>query len=92
MDRGKEFACFEQVENEFGIPMYFGDAYAAWQRGSNENSNGLLREFVPKKTDSAKVTLDKLTEALVLINNQSRKCLGFKIPFDMLKHEIKKLI
>ena len=42
--------------------------YAAWQRGSNENSNGLLREFFPKKTDLAKVTLDKPTEALVLIN------------------------
>ena len=40
--------------------MYFVDAYAAWQRGSNENSNGLLREFFPKKTDLAKVTLDKL--------------------------------
>lgn len=58
--------------------MYFTDAYAAWQRGSNENSNGLLREFFPKKIDLAKVTLDKLTEELVLINNQSRKCLGFK--------------
>ena len=92
VDRGKEFACFEQVENEFGIPMYFGDAYAAWQRGSNENSNGLLREFFPEKTDLAKVTLDKLTEALMLINNRPRKCIGFKTPFDMLKHEIKKLI
>ena len=69
------------------------DAYAAWQRGSNENSNnGLLREFFPKKTNLAKVTLDKLTEALVLINNRPRKCLGFKTPFDMFKHEIKKLI
>ena len=92
VDRGKEFACFEQVETEFGIPMYFADAYAAWQRGSNENSNGLLREFFPKKTDLAKVTLDKLIEALVLINNRPRKCLGFKTPFDMFKHEIKKLI
>ena len=92
VDRGKEFACFEQVETEFGIPMYFADAYAAWQRGSNENSNGLLREFFPKKTDLANVTLDKLTEALVLINNRPRKCLGFKTPFDMFKHEIKKLI
>ena len=55
--------------------MYFADAYAAWQRGSNENSNGLLREFFPKKTDLAKVTLDKLTEALMLINNRPKKCL-----------------
>ena len=92
VDRGKEFACYEQVENEFGIPMYFADAYAAWQRGSNENSNGLLREFFPKKTDLAKVTLDTLTEALMLINNRPRKCLGFKTPFDMFKHEIRKLI
>jgi hypothetical protein len=49
MDRGKEFACYEQVETEFGIPMYFADAYVAWQRGSNENSNDLLRVFFPKK-------------------------------------------
>lgn len=92
VDRGKEFACCEQVETKFGIPMYFADAYAAWQRGSNENSNGLLREFFPKKTDLAKVTLDELTNALILINNRPRKCLGFKTPFDMLKHEIRKLI
>jgi len=59
---------------------------------SNENSNGLLREFFPKKTDLVKVTLDKLTEELMLINNRPRKCLGFKTPFDMLKHEIRKLI
>ena len=49
VDLGKEFACYEQVKTEFGIPMYFADAYAAWQRGSNENSNGLLREFFLRK-------------------------------------------
>ena len=92
VDRGKEFACFEQVETKFGISMYFADAYATWQRGSNKNSNGLLREFFPKKTDLAKATLDKLTEALMLINNRPRKCFGFKTLFDMFKHEIRKLI
>ena len=85
----KEFACFEQVETEFGIPMYFADAYAAWQRGTNENSNGLLREFFPKKTDLAKVTLDKLTEALVLINNRPRKCLGLKHHLTCLNMRLK---
>ena len=69
VDRDKEIACYEQVKTKFGIPMYFADAYAAWQRGTNENSNGLLREFFPKKTDLAKVTLDKLRESLMLINN-----------------------
>ena len=92
MDRGKEFACYEQVENEFGIPMSFADTYAAWQRDSNENSNSLLREFFPKKIDLAKVTLDKLTETIMLINNRPRKFLGFKTLFDMFKHEIRKLI
>ena len=72
--------------------MYFADAYTAWQRGSNENSKGLLREFFPKKIDLAKAILDKLTEELMLINNRPRKCLGFKTPFDILKHEIRKLI
>ena len=86
IDRGKEFACYEQVETEFGIPMYFADAYAAWQCDSNENSNGLLRELFPKKTDLAKVTLDKLTKVRILINNRPRKCLGFKTPFNMFKY------
>ena len=49
IDRGKEFACYEQVETEFGIPMYFADAYAAWQCDSNENSNGLPRNIFLRK-------------------------------------------
>ena len=88
MDRGKEFACYEQVENEFGIPMYFADAYVAWQRGSNENSNGLLWEIFLKKTNLAKVTLDKLTEALMLINNWPRKYFGFKTSFNLKETHI----
>ena len=64
-DRGKEFACYTWVEQQ-GIPFYFADAYAAWQRGSNENSNGLLREFFPKKTDFGTVTADELLRALML--------------------------
>lgn len=92
VDRGKKFACYKQVEAELGIPVYFADAYAAWQRNSNENSNGLLREFFPKKTNLAKVTLDEVTKAFLLMNNRPRKCLGFKTPFNILKDEIKKLI
>lgn len=54
-DRGKEFACYREIE-EFGIDFYFADPYAAWQRDSNENSNGLLCEYYPKKTDLAKIS------------------------------------
>lgn len=56
MDRGKEFACRQEINDTFGIPIYFADPYRGCQRGSSENSNGLLREFFPKKIDLAKIT------------------------------------
>lgn len=68
-DRGKEFACYPDVEAS-GIDFYFADAYSAWQRGTNENSNGLMREFFPKKTDLAKVSETELFTALWLMNNR----------------------
>ncbi|MRI82765.1 IS30 family transposase, partial [Aerococcaceae bacterium DSM 109653] len=68
-DRGKEFACYPDVE-ALGIDFYFTDAYSAWQRGTNENSNGLMREFFPKKTDLAKVSETELFTALWLMNNR----------------------
>ena len=57
--------------------MYFANAYTVCQWGYNENNTGLLQEFFPNKTDLDKVTPDKQTEALMLINNLPRKCLGF---------------
>lgn len=72
-DRGKEFGCYKQVEDELGIDFYFADPYSAWQRGTNENSNGLLREFYPKKTDLALVNEEDLIESLSKINARPRK-------------------
>ena len=89
-DRGKEFACYSDIEQQ-DIDFYFADAYSAWQRGTNENSNGLLREFFPKRTDLAKITEHELFNALWLINNRPRKCLDFKTPFEVLMHEISQL-
>lgn len=86
-DRGKEFACYADVEEQ-GVDFYFADSYSAWQRGTNENSNGLLREFFPKKTDFSKVKPKELLEALLTINNRPRKCLGYKTPFEVLLHEL----
>lgn len=86
-DRGKEFACYPDIE-ALGIDFYFADPYSAWQRGTNENSNGLMREFFPKKTDLAKVTEMELSEALWLINHRPRKCLGYQTPWEVFKHEL----
>ena len=85
-DRGKEFACYPEVEAS-GIDFYFADAYSAWQRGTNENSNGLMREFFPKKTDLAKVSETELFTALWLMNNLPRKCLNYQTPLEKFMHE-----
>lgn len=87
-DRGKEFACWKTVKDELNLPLYFADPYSSWQRGSNENSNGLLREFYPKKTDLAKVDEKELIHNLFLINNRPRKCLGWKSPIQVFLHEV----
>jgi IS30 family transposase len=77
-DRGKELACYASLESVHGIQVYFADPYSSWQRGSNENGNGLLREFFPKGKDFAEVTDQEMEEALHLINHRPRKCLGWK--------------
>ncbi len=86
-DRSKEFACYEEVEKQ-GIDFYFADAYSAWQRGSNENSNGLLREYYTKKTDLSKISSQELIKNLIELNNRPRKCLGYQTPFDLFMHEL----
>jgi IS30 family transposase len=90
-DRGKEFACYEAVKEDLDLTLYFADAYAPWQRGTNENSNGLLREFFPKKTNLAKITQEELAKCLWLINNRPRKCLGWKSPIQVFLYEVSHL-
>lgn len=86
-DRGKEFSCYKDVEN-IGIEFYFADPYSSWQRGTNENSNGLLREYYPKKTDLSTIDFVELVDNLIQLNNRPRKCLGFKTPLEALLHEL----
>lgn len=87
-DRGKEFACCTAIKEQLGLTLYFADAYCSWQRGSNENSNGLLREFYPKKTDLALVPQKELANNLALINSRPRKCLGWKSAFHVFLYEV----
>ncbi|NFF81623.1 IS30 family transposase [Clostridium botulinum] len=91
VDRGKEFACYSSVEKDLDIKVFFADPYSSWQRGSNENSNGLIREFYPKKTDLAVIENEELVKNLFLINNRPRKCLGWKSPIQAFLHEVSHL-
>ena len=92
VDRGKEFACYRAIEQDTDILVYFAEPYSSWQRGSNENANGLLREFFPKKTDLAKVSDEELEHALSLINNRPRKCLNWKTTHEAFQEELLHLI
>jgi IS30 family transposase len=79
-DRGKEAAQHKRVTAATGIQVYFADPYAPWQRGSNENINGLLREYLPKGTDLRPYTPAQLQAIAAELNDRPRKRLGFRTP------------
>ena len=83
VDNGKEFARFKELENQTGLTVYFADPYSAWQRGTNENTNGLLRQYFPKGTDFRNVTAEKLAFAVKKLNHRPRKCLGYQSPYEV---------
>ena len=76
-DRGTEFANWREIEQQLNCDVYFADPYCAWQKGSNENSNGLLREFYPKGRNLSRVSPKTLKKNLALINARPRKVLNF---------------
>ena len=76
-DRGAEFANWQTIEKKLNCDVYFADPYCAWQKGTNENSNGLLREFYPKGRNLSRVSPKTLLRNLSLINNRPRKCLNY---------------
>lgn len=82
-DRGKEFAGWKRIEEELNTKMYFTDPYCAWQKGTNENSNGLLREFYPKHMDLSKTNEKEVQDVLKLLNNRPRKCINYKTPQEL---------
>ncbi len=87
VDNGKEFAGFKEMEKSVGLCCYFADPYSSYQRGTNENTNGLLRQFFPKGTDFNKVGRTELDKAVALINNRPRKCLNYRTPHEVIWSE-----
>jgi IS30 family transposase len=87
-DNGREFARHKKLENSVGITVYFAHAYSPWERGSNENTNGLLREYIPKGTDLSTVSQKDLDRYVSLINNRPRKRLGYKTPLEVWQEQL----
>jgi IS30 family transposase len=85
-DHGKEFADHEQIAQMLELKFYFAHPYAAWERGTNENTNGLLRQYFPKKSDFQSVSNKTLERAMARLNFRPRKTLRFKTPFEVFYH------
>lgn len=83
LDNGKEFSRFKELESGTGLKVFFADAYAAWQRGTNENTNGLLRYYFPKGTDFRRISDAKLARVVEKLNHRPRKCLGYRTPHEL---------
>ena len=87
-DRGLEMAEHKILTQQTGVKVYFADPYSPWQRGTNENTNGLLRQYFPKGTDFTKVTLEEIKLAQHRLNNRPRKVLDWQTPQQAFKQHL----
>jgi len=86
-DNGSTFTDHEMTEEKTGISIYFANPYHSWERGANENANGLLRQFFPKKSSFANITQDDIDRACRLLNNRPRKRLGYFTPNEVFRQK-----
>jgi IS30 family transposase len=84
VDNGPEFHGYEEIERATGVTIYFATPYASWERGTNENTNGLIRQYVPKRTSMKRLTQDRCDAIARALNNRPRKRHGFRTPLDCL--------
>ena len=90
-DRGKELSAHAAFKVETGIPVFFADPHSPWQRPSNENTNGLLRQYFPKGTDLSRWNADEVAAVAAALNSRPRKVLGWKTPAEALDEHLRSL-
>ena len=83
-DNGKEFAEHKTIAQTLNADFYFAHPYASWERGLNENTNGLIRQYFPKNKDFTSITQKEINHVMDKLNNRPRKCLGIKTPTQVL--------
>jgi len=87
-DNGKEFALHESIANSLALKTFFAHPYSSWERGLNENQNGLVRQYFPKKTDFQKISHQQIKKVQDLLNIRPRKSIDFYSPIQFVKNEI----
>jgi len=91
-DNGKEFAYHEKVTETLGANVYFADPYSSWQRGLNENTNGLLRQYWPKSTDFKSVSESEVKDVVVRLNDRPRKKLNYQTPAKLMAEHMAAMV
>ncbi len=85
-DNGKECAAHEEISQALNTDIYFAHPYASWERGTNENTNGLIRQYIPKGTNFKHLSFEDISFIENRLNFRPRKCIDFDLPMVFLKN------
>jgi IS30 family transposase len=85
VDNGTEFHGYEEIERATGVTFYFATPYHSWERGTNENTNGLIRQYLPKRQSMKNLTQSRCSQIACILNNRPRKRFSFRTPLEELE-------